>query len=63
MIALAMLLSSLPFAGAFAQRKDTIKKSLSEFERIQQDKRAIEERVRRRQEKMNRLEMEKRRPE
>ena len=56
---LAWLLASLPAAGAFAQGRDTIKKSLSEFERIQKDKRAIEERVRRREERMRKLEMEK----
>lgn len=56
---LAGLLASLPGAGAFAQGRDTIKKSLSELERIQKDKRAIEERIRRREERMRKLEMEK----
>ncbi|MBR5075105.1 MAG: DUF4294 domain-containing protein [Bacteroidales bacterium] len=58
-LAVAMLLSLVPGAGVFAQGRDTIKKSLSEFERIQKDKRAIEERIRRREERMRKLEMEK----
>ena len=52
-------MAGLPHAGAFAQGRDTIKKSLNEFERIQKDKKAIEDRIRRRQERLNRLEAEK----
>ncbi|MBQ6311300.1 MAG: DUF4294 domain-containing protein [Bacteroidales bacterium] len=59
MFALATLLAGLPCAGAFAQSRDTIKKSLSEFERIQKDKKAIEERIKRREERMRKLEKEK----
>jgi hypothetical protein len=57
--AVAVLMAGLPHAGAFAQGRDTIKKSLNEFERIQKDKKAIEDRIRRRQERLNRLEAEK----
>ncbi len=59
LLAIALLAQFLGCAGAFSQRRDTIKKSLSELERIQQDKKAIEERIKRRQERQNRFEMEK----
>ena len=45
--------------GLYAQHKDTIQTSLSELDRIRQDKKAIEERLKRRQQRMMRMEMEK----